>query len=47
MSERYEFIDAEYADVSAGAAEHAPTIVQMCGRLRVSKSGFCEWRSQP
>ena len=42
MSEKYEFIDAEYA---IGAA--APTVTQMCEWLRVSRSGFYEWRSRP
>lgn len=42
MSERYEFIDAEYA-----TSMTAPTISQMCGWLAVSRSGFYEWRSRP
>jgi putative transposase len=42
VSEKYEFIDAEYA---TGAA--APTVTQMCEWLRVSRSGFYEWRSRP
>jgi transposase InsO family protein len=43
VSERYEFIDAEY---DAGAAP-APTIMQMCAWLKVSRSGFYDWRSRP
>ena len=43
MSEKYEFIDAEYEPDSPAA----PTITQMCGWLTVSRSGFYEWRSRP
>ena len=45
MTCKYEFIDAEYAILPT--AGPAPTIIQMCGWLEVSKSGYYEWRSRP
>ena len=46
MTEKYGFIGAECAETPAGAGG-APTVVQMCGWLGVSKSGYYEWRTRP
>ena len=47
MTDKFEFIDAEYAVLPAGGAGHAPTMMQICTWLEVSKSGYYEWRSRP
>jgi transposase InsO family protein len=47
VSDRFEFIDAEYAaGISTNTAE-APSITKMCTWLEVSRSGFYEWRQRP
>jgi putative transposase len=46
VSEKYLFIDAEYEKNISGNADNAPTVVQMCHWLSVSKSGYYEWRSR-
>ena len=52
MSAKYAFIDAEKADLETkiitGAVEAAevPSLAMMCSWLRVSRSGFYEWRGR-
>jgi hypothetical protein len=45
VTEKYEFIDAQYADEPA--AGDAPAIMQMCEWLGISKSGYYDWRTRP
>ena len=45
MSEKYAFIDAEYA--TAPQQDEAPTVTQMCEWLSISKSGYYDWRTRP
>jgi putative transposase len=46
VSDRFEFIDAEYA-TSTTNTEEIPSVAKMCDWLEVSRSGFYEWRSRP
>ena len=45
MTEKFEFIDAEYAAYQESDDEYVPSIVQMCRWMEVSRSGFYEWRN--
>ncbi|WP_371750410.1 hypothetical protein OG302_42515 [Streptomyces sp. NBC_01283] len=46
MSDKFEFIDAEYATSTTNMAEISP-VAKMCDWLEVSRSGFYEWRRRP
>jgi transposase InsO family protein len=47
VSDKFEFIDAEYAANTAANKSDVPSIVKMCAWLEVSRSGFYEWRERP
>ena len=47
MTEKFEFIDAEYAAYQESDDEHVPSIVKLCRWMEVSRSGFYDWRNAP
>ena len=47
MTEKFEFIDAEYAAYQESNDLYVPSIVKMCRWMEVSRSGFYEWRNAP
>ena len=47
MTEKFEFIDAEYAVYQESDEMYVPSIVKMCRWMEVSRSGFYEWRNAP
>jgi transposase InsO family protein len=47
VSEKYEFIDAEYAIYRESGDVYVPSIVKMCRWLEVSRSHFYKWRNAP
>jgi putative transposase len=47
VTEKFEFIDAEYAAYRQSGDEYVPSVVKMCIWMEVSRSGFYEWRNAP
>src|SRR6266705_6146165 len=47
VTEKFEFIDAEYAAYQESGEQYVPPVVKMCGWMEVSRSGFYEWRNAP
>jgi transposase-like protein len=47
VTEKFEFIDAEYAFYQESGDEDVPSVVKMCRWMEVSRSGFYDWRNAP
>jgi transposase InsO family protein len=47
VSDKFEFIDAEYAVYQESGERYVPSIVKMCIWMEVSRSGFYGWRDAP
>jgi putative transposase len=47
VSDKFEFIDVEYAAYQESDEQYVPSVVKMCIWMEVSRSGFYEWRSAP
>jgi transposase InsO family protein len=47
VTEKFEFIDAEYAAFRESGDARVPSVVMMCRWMEISRSGFYEWRAAP